>query len=195
MSGSPDTAAVRGGARGRVRGQLQRDTTLTTWFFGNRAYALESVRAAVEALGGTVRRQSRWLHAVSANVHTSGIQEAQRRVEFRRVQLVARVRGTPERGRPVPAPPLRAASPTTDSLFGQAALPVRRLNLFPLIDNGVKGLGTTIAILDTGFETQLPPFASANVIAEYDFVFDDPVVRNEPGDTAEQVIEPDIERF
>ncbi len=74
-----------------VRGQLQRDTTLTMWFFGNRAYALQSVRAAVDAVGGSVRHQSRWLHAVSADVHTSGIRNAQQQIEFRHLQPVARV--------------------------------------------------------------------------------------------------------
>ncbi len=167
-----------------VRGQLQRDTTLTMWFFGNRAYTLESVRAAVDAVGGSVRHQSRWLHAVSADVHTSGIRNAQQQIAFRHLQPVARVRGTPERGRPTTAQPLRAGGAASHPIFGEAETPVRLLNLFPLIDQGIEGLGVRIAILDTGFETQIGAFASANVIAEYDFVFDDPIVRNEPADVA-----------
>ncbi len=42
----------------------------------------------------------------------------------------------------------------------------------------------TIAMLDTGFETGNAAFDSATVIAQYDFVFDDSVVANEPGDAA-----------
>ena len=136
-----------------VRGQLQRDTILTVWFFGNRAYALESVRAAVGAVGGSVRHQSRWLHAVSADVHTSGIQNAQQRIEFRHLQPVARMRGTPESGRSVTAQPPRAGGATSNPIFGEAEAPVRLLNLFPLIDQGIEGTGVRIALLDTGFET------------------------------------------
>ena len=149
---------------------------------GDRAYELASVRATVEQIGGRVRHQSRWLHAVSAEVHTSAITAAQRRAELRHIQTVAQTRGLPERGVPALPPPLRTGSRATDSLFGEAAVPVRRLNLFPLIDNGVEGTGMTIALLDTGFETGLAAFTSTNIIAQYDFVFDDPIVRNEAGD-------------
>ena len=142
------------------------------------------MRAAVDAVGGFVRHQSRWLHAVSADVHTSGIRNAQRQIEFRHLQPVARVRGTPERGRTATAQPLRAGGAASHPIFGEAETPVRLLNLFPLIDQGIEGLGVRIAILDTGFETEMGAFASANVIAAYDFVFDDPIVRNEPADVA-----------
>jgi len=69
-----------------------------------------------------------------------------------------------------------------DSIFGPSAMPLRRLNAYPLTARGHRGAGVTIAILDTGFETGHPAFADASVIAQYDFVFGDSVVANEPDD-------------
>lgn len=63
-------------------------------------------------------------------------------------------------------------------------MPLRQLNLFPLVRRGLSGDGVTIAILDTGFETEDPSFTSTIVAGQYDFVFNDSVVRNEAEDTA-----------
>lgn len=74
--------------------------------------------------------------------------------------------------------------------FGASSMPFRQLNLFPLTNRGYRGSGVRIALLDTGFETQLPAFDSvrARVIGTRDFVGDslapDSVVRNEPTDAA-----------
>jgi hypothetical protein len=61
-------------------------------------------------------------------------------------------------------------------------MPFRRLNGFPLARRGIRGAGVRVAVLDTGFETGLAPFAGATVAAQYDFVFNDSVVRDEPAD-------------
>jgi subtilisin family serine protease len=162
---------------------LQRDTVVTTWFFGARDRSLDEVRAAVSGLGGRVRRSSRWLHAVSAVVSTADLRRASTSSEFRHLQPVARFRGRPEEARAVPylAPPAVAAA-NLDSLYGPSAAPLRQLDLFPLVDQGIRGSGVTIGVLDTGFETGNPAFDSATVIAQWDFVFDDSTVANEPAD-------------
>ena len=74
---------------------LQRDTVVTTRFFGARDRSLDEIRAAVSALDGRVRRSSRWLHAVSAVVSTAGLRRASTSREFRHLQPVARFRGRP----------------------------------------------------------------------------------------------------
>jgi subtilisin family serine protease len=61
-------------------------------------------------------------------------------------------------------------------------MPFGRLNVFPLARRGIRGAGVRVAVLDTGFETELPPFAGATVAAQYDFVFNDPIVRNQAAD-------------
>jgi hypothetical protein len=100
-----------------------------------------------------------------------------------RIQPVIRFR----QPAPVPAPPPRFAlippqAPAQDSGYGPSAMPFRRLNAFPLARQGVRGAGVRIAVLDTGFETLLSPFAAAIVEAQYDFVFNDSIVRNEAAD-------------
>jgi hypothetical protein len=65
-------------------------------------------------------------------------------------------------------------------------MPLRQLNLFPLVERGYRGRGVRIAVLDTGFETDHPAFASATIVGQRDFVGDslaaDTVVKNQPGD-------------
>ncbi len=159
----------------------QRDSA-AVWFFGRPRYTLDDVAAAVAAVGGRERRRSVWLHAVSADVSAAGVAAARRRLEFRHLQPVARFLGRGEPGAtPVRGPGPRAAAPE-DSLYGPSAMPFRRLNLFPLVRQGLRGAGVVIAVLDTGFETAHPAFATTRVLAQRDFVFDDGVVQDEPAD-------------
>ncbi len=169
---------------------LQRDSTVAVWLFVQPQYPLEDVAAAVAQAGGTVRHRSVWLHAVSANLNRSGLQRIRMSPLLDHIQPVARFRGPvlpPPTALPVPA---RAPAATPhDSLYGNSAMPFRRLNLFGLVDSGsagrpFRGAGVRIAMLDTGFETGLFAFSSAKVIADSDFVFNDGVVSNQANDTA-----------
>ena len=176
--------AQRPGVSPRVARLIGRDTVVAAWFFGRRSYSLEQIRAAVAAAGGRVRRVSRWLHAVSADAGGSRLEDLVSRPEFRYVQPVAVFRkrpGVPE-PQPQPAPP--AAGAAQDSVLGPSEMPFRLLDVSRLRELGFTGTGVRIAILDTGFETGLPIFQSAAIIAQRDFVFNDSVVSNEPGDAA-----------
>ncbi len=163
---------------------LIRDSIVTVWFFGVSDQPLEAIAGSVERLGGTVRHQSRWLHAVSATIARDGIARARTQPAFRHLQAVARVRAKPEPETVAPVPSPARAAATIDSLYGPSAMPVRQLNLYPLTSRGVRGRGVTIAVFDTGFETEHPAFDSAADAAQFDFVFNDSVVRNEPNDIA-----------
>ncbi len=158
-----------------------RDTTVAVWFFGAPDRTLDDVARSLEQLGARIRRRSTWLHAVSADVIGRVLAEARTRSEFRHLQPVARFRGRPEPDDEIAVAGAPAA--IQDSAHGPSAMPLRRLNLFPLHGRGLSGVGVTIAILDTGFETAHSAFAGARVAAQYDFVFNDSVVRNEPADT------------
>jgi hypothetical protein len=162
---------------------LRQDTSVAVWLFALPQYPLSDVVTAVTAAGGRVRRTSQWLHAVSANVTGTSLATLERSDLLRRIQPVAVFVGpAPPRGQPLPQPPLAPGAAAQDS-FGPSAMPFSRLHLLPLTGRGFRGQGITIAMLDTGFETELPAFASANVIAQRDFVFNDSVVRNQPNDT------------
>ncbi|HEX9729655.1 MAG TPA: S8 family serine peptidase [Gemmatimonadales bacterium] len=159
---------------------MARDTALAVWLFVRPSFTLEHVAADVRDEGGTVRRSSTWLHALSATVSTAALRRMQASPSLRHVQPVRRfVRALRDPPR-VSAFPLFA--PQQDSGFGASATPLRRLNLFPLIDRGFRGSGVRIAVFDTGFETELPLFAGATIGAQYDFVFNDSIVRNQVND-------------
>ena len=137
--------------------------------------------------GGTVRRHSRWLHAISAVLPTTAVATARALPTLVHIQPVARFRrAVPDTVMPVlpgaaPAPEVGAG---VDTLYGNSAMPLRLLRLFPLVEAGLSGLGVRIAILDTGFETELVPFAGTIVAGQYDFVFNDSIVRNEAADVS-----------
>jgi len=60
-------------------------------------------------------------------------------------------------------------------------MPYRQLHLRPLTDDGINGTGVRIGIFDTGFDTANPAFNGITITAQHDFVFNDGVVRDEPG--------------
>ncbi len=162
-----------------------RDTVLAVWLFARPAVSLDAAAAAVAAQGGRVRVRSRWLHAVSADVPSAGLQALANNPAFRHIQPVARWHRRPQP--PGPAPGAVATAPDTctpggDPMLGPSEMPYRQLHLRPLSDAGFDGTGVRVAILDAGFNTLDPAFAGATVQAQYDFVFGDSVVRNDAND-------------
>lgn len=172
-----------------LTGAFAGDTTRAVWLFARPQIPLARVRALVAAAGGHVRRTSRWLHAVSADLDARAFARLRLEPGLRHLQPVARyvrrtvtppdVRFAPQPG----AAPLASPTPGPDSAYGPSAMPFRALNLFPLATRGFDGSGVTIAIFDAGFETELATFAGADVAAQYDFVFNDSIVREQPQDT------------
>lgn len=165
---------------------LARDSVVSVWLFARPEVPLEAVQSLVEQARGRLRRNSRWLHAVSARLDRRALETVATSELLRHIQPVA-VFVSPKPPPPTPEPiPHAPAADPRDSLYGPSAMPLRRLNLFPLVERGYRGRGVRIAVLDTGFETDHPAFSSAAVIAQRDFVGDslapDTVVKNEPGD-------------
>jgi len=64
-------------------------------------------------------------------------------------------------------------------------MPLRLLNLLPLVERGLRGAGIKVALLDTGFETGHAAFSGAAVLAQRDFVYGDSNVANEVADVAD----------
>lgn len=162
-----------------------RDTVLAVWLFARPAVSLDAAAAAVTAQGGHVRVRSRWLHAVSADVPSAGLQVLARDPRFRHLQPVARWHGRAEPLRPAPVAFLAVGDTCGaggDPTLGPSEMPYRQLHLRPLTDGGIDGSGVRVAILDAGFNTLDPAFSGATVQAQYDFVFGDSVVRNDASD-------------
>ncbi len=164
---------------------LGRDTTVGVWLFVRRDTPLALAAERIAHAGATVRRSSRWLHAVSATLPTAALAALSRERFLRHVQPLGRWRlPPPELDR---APPLAPVAVDTcpafgDPTYGSSEMPYRLLRLRPLADAGIDGAGVRIAILDAGFNTLHPAFTGVTVTAQHDFVFGDSVVRDEAND-------------
>lgn len=155
---------------------------LPVWLFARTSQTLAEVEQMVTRSGGTVRQRSRWLHAVSANLPVQVLRNGARDLTVRHIQRIAVLSRINDRSQPA----VQRAGPEFRSNpvdYGPSEMPVRILNAIPLATtHNLTGTGVTIAMLDTGFETELPIFATANVAKQWDFVFGDSIVRNEPID-------------
>ncbi|HUU85722.1 MAG TPA: S8 family serine peptidase [Phycisphaerae bacterium] len=140
---------------------------------------------AVAATGARVHVTSRWVNAVS--------------VVASRQQVVA-IAGLPFVGKLQPVRRSRRIEPivmgpfdgsgkdTRDDrgFYGYAEAQLTQINLIALHNAGYTGQGVVVGVLDTGFERTHEAFNYPdhvlNVLAEWDFVDDDPDTSYEPGD-------------
>jgi len=164
----------------------ERDTTVAVWLFVQAGVSLETAVAHIASAGAHARARSRWLHAVAADAPGPVLRRLARSPVLRRIQPLGRWR-RPLPPDTLPAPPTQLAvvdtcGPDGDPVYGPSAMPYRQLRLRPLADAGYAGAGVRVALLDTGFDTADPAFAGVAVAAQWDFVFGDSVVRDEPAD-------------
>jgi subtilase family protein len=165
-----------------------KDTTVSVWLFAQPAASLNAISDRAAALGARVRVRSRWLHAVSADVPAAALRRLLADRDLKRVQPLGRFKLR----HALPAPRIIAApgvgpgdtcgvSPGDDPILGPSEMPYRQLHLRPLTDDGINGTGVRVGIFDTGFDTANPAFNGITITAQHDFVFNDGVVRDEPG--------------
>jgi len=170
----------------------QVDTTLSVWLFARPDAALDALRERLTTQGVRIRVESRWLHAISADVSTAVLRELLQDRELRRIQPLGRFKVPRTRTGPELAPRIITAPSapgdtcgfTTgdDPVLGPSEMPYRRLHLRPLTDQGTDGTGVRIGIFDTGFDTANTAFNGITITAQHDFVFNDNVVKDQPND-------------
>jgi subtilase family protein len=164
------------------------DTTVSVWLFARPSASLEAISERATAVGARVRVRSRWLHAVSADVPAAALRQLLQDRDLRRIQPLGRFKLR----RPSPVPRSITApvivpgdtcgfTPGDDPVLGPSEMPYRQLHLRPLTDDGINGTGVRVGIFDTGFDTANPAFNGITITAQHDFVFNDAVVRDEPG--------------
>jgi len=137
---------------------------------------------AVVDVGVEVRAFSRWLNAVSVRATAAQIAEL---AAMPHVDGLRRVSG--RAGGPEPGPGSGVTAPTAlPGDYGQSWRQVDMIQVPMLHDEGYTGSGVKIAILDTGFWLSHEAFGGLDVVAEWDFINDDPVTENEPGDPENQ---------
>jgi serine protease AprX len=185
--GNPPCFSARAADRRVLRGHAairERDLPV------HRGY-VDSLRARATR----IRHASRYFNAVSAEMEAREI-DAVCEYEFvRSVDLVASHRRLPD----PPSEPPRGSS-SAGAARGEYAIDYGasfdQLNLVGVIDlleAGYNGSGSVsgggpvlIAILDTGFRLDHPALADVQVEAQYDFINNDSVTSNEPGDPSTQ---------
>jgi serine protease AprX len=141
---------------------------------------------ALRDAGCTVRHPSRYLNAVSVYATPDEIRVVEHLEFVRKVDLVQTARREiPDEvlGASAEHAPRREAgwvSPTLD--YGTSYTQIALINVLPLHAANVSGEGVLIAMLDTGYNRGHESLIHLDVIAERDFINNDPVTENEPGD-------------
>ena len=143
---------------------------------------------AVAAAGARPHVKSRWLNAVSAFVTRAQLEPIARLPFVKALEPVRRGR------RDMPAQPAntRLAGGALDGpgFYGRAEEQLTQINLIELHNAGFSAQGVIIGVLDTGFkrthEAFNDPAHPLQIVAEWDFVNDDPNTSIEPGDDPDQ---------
>lgn len=132
---------------------------------------------AVEREGADLRAFSRWLNAVSVVADRA---QLERLADLGFVKSMRRVSG--RKGGPMPEtwPASRPFAP--QGFYGESYRQVEQIQVIDLHNEGYTGDGVIVAIFDTGFWRAHEALTGVNVIAEWDFINDDGVTENEPGD-------------
>ncbi len=146
--------------------------------------------AAVGQLGAVPRQESRWLNAASFDATDAQVRAMARLPFVRRVDLVLKMRRPDLPVDPSAAAMMRelGAEAARDNLwnidYGGSLAGLVQINVPPVHEMGITGAGVIVGMLDTGFKTTHEALVGVPVIAVYDFINDDDVVENEPGDPA-----------
>lgn len=148
-------------------------------------------RAAVQDVGCRIRRESRWLNAISVEASEAQLQAISALDCVAKIQPMARTkRPEPVGQRPLEPHSTQARSSKRSLDYGAAFAQLNQIDVIALHDAGYTGAGVIIGILDTGFkrthEAFNQPGHEVDVIAEYDFVDDDPIAAPETGDPSGQ---------
>jgi serine protease AprX len=133
---------------------------------------------ALEDQGVRFRSFSRWLNAVSVAATRDQVEHISRLDFVRRITRVSGRRGGP-------APVVTPESPERQGQleqYGESFTQLEQIQVPDLHAEGYTGTGVRVAIFDTGFWLEHECFSSLNLIAQHDFINDDGVTANEPGD-------------
>ncbi len=139
--------------------------------------------AAVQGVGPRLRQQSRWLNAVSIEATREQIAAVAALPFVTRVAPVLRLRRLEPDA--TAGPPARGQQPWSLD-YGLSLAALEQIGVPALHELGITGQGVVIGMLDTGFRTTHESLQHLTVLAAHDFINDDGVVDNEPGDPLDQ---------
>ncbi|MGH7494602.1 MAG: S8 family serine peptidase [bacterium] len=127
--------------------------------------------------------RSRWLNAVSVEASRELVQRVQALPFVTAVQTVARLYVPPVRSTAPPHAALAKTNMAHRFTYGASLAQMEQIGAVNLHDAGIVGSGVLIGMLDSGFRWQdHQAFDHLDVAGEFDFVKNDEITRNEPGD-------------
>lgn len=142
---------------------------------------------AVKATGARLRRVSRWLNAASFDVDASQVDALASLPQVRAVTLVRRAQPAPAIvTAPAAAAPYAADSAQWTINYGGNLADLEQIAVPQVHEAGFHGQGVIIGMLDSGFRTTHECLSPLPVLARWDFVNNDGVVENQPGDPSGQ---------
>ena len=163
-----------------ARAWSRADTTALVWVIADRGTDLDQLAALVRRAGGTVRRTSRFVWAVSAAVPGAALPALAAAPGVRRVQALGVYYRRPEpSGAALRAAPAACAKPSCarpapasplDTTYGPGGWAARQLDIPAVQALGDSGAGVRIAMLDAGVDTSQGMVSGARVIAIRDYV-------------------------
>ena len=129
------------------------------------------------SVGAEVRRESKWLNALSVFASMEQIQKIAAMNFVKRVQPVAKLR----RGKHKTINNMTYTGRGNSSLmdYGLAQTQIEMMNCDLVHDIGYFGQGVRILVIDTGFDLTHEAFDSLHVIDQWDFINDDNNTANE----------------
>ena len=148
--------------------------------------------ARVAATGAELRVQSRWFNGVTVLATRDQLAAIEALPFVREVRDIhAHIAKGARRSR-VPSDPDLRGTPRrgSDEVYGWSGPQIRQLQLHRLHEAGLTGLGVRIGVIDTGFFLRHNAFNGPNgpirIVAQWDFVDNDPMTAPEPGDYPDQ---------
>ncbi len=144
---------------------------------------------AISSRTTRLRTVSRWLNAVSVVASSEQRAQIEALPYVRSIQAVGALRSTTgDKVIDATAVPDDLIPPA--DFYGASSAQLNQINLVELHDAGFTGTGIIVGILDTGFRLTHDAFNHPDhpldIIAQYDFVNDDPIAEPEPGDPTNQ---------
>ncbi len=149
----------------------------------------EEYVGAVEAKGFRVHARSRWMNGVSGYAPQSILEEISRLPFVASVQMVKSWKIPRESVSFEGNAGFSKPSLSIDTLaYGQSTLQIQFQNIQYLHQKGLNGEGIIIGVFDTGFNLQNPALrrVASRLIAQYDFIQQDGITANQPGDAYDQ---------
>src|SRR5512143_393707 len=174
------------------------DTIALVWVLARPGTDPTALADRIRAAGGRVRHVSRLVGGVSGVVPSGVLASLARVPGVLRVQPVAvytrpadetcghpngpTCRAAARRPAPLAPPAWAPFAGAQDTLYGPGRWALDSLGVPALHALGLRGAGVRVAMLDTGFNTLHPYLVGATVTDQWDFVYGDSVVRDQPGE-------------